>query len=79
MLTTKKITEEIGHPNLKLYRGKGYQYFVYDNGKKGDEAVWVDHCVYVYRLNMCSLDWWATEGKDFIEEVEKEFTHETGA
>ena len=39
MLTAKKIIKEIGNPHLNLYRGEGYQYFVYDNGKQGDEMV----------------------------------------
>ena len=45
MLTAKKIIKEIGNPNLNLYRGEGYQYFVYDNGKEGDDMVWMDYPV----------------------------------
>ena len=73
MLTVKKIIKEIGHPHLNLYRGEGYQYFVYDNGKDGDEMVFLDYSVYVNRLNHLSLDQWISYGNDCIKEVEKEY------
>ena len=73
MLTAKKIIKEIGNPHLNLYRGEGYQYFVYDNGKEGDDMVWMDYPVYVNRLNHLSLQQWVSEGNDCIKEVEKEF------
>jgi hypothetical protein len=73
MLTAKKIIKAIGHPHLNLYRGEGYQYFVYDNGKSDNEMIYGDQSVYVYRLNMCSLDWWVKEGKDFIKQIEEEY------
>lgn len=73
MLTAKKIIKEIGHPHLNLYRGEGYQYFVYDNGKEGDDMVWMDYPVYVYRLNHLSLDQWVSEGNNCIKAVKKEF------
>lgn len=72
MLTIKKIIKEIGNPYLSLYRGSGYHYFTYDNGKSGNELIYGDHSVCVYRLNMCSLDWWVKEGQDFIKEIEEE-------
>lgn len=75
MLTAKKIIKAIGHPHLNLYRGEGYQYFVYDNGKEGDDMVWMDYCVYVNRLNHLSLEQWVSEGNNCIKEVEKEFEH----
>lgn len=68
MITRKAILKAIGEPNLSLYRGKGYHYFVYDNEKDGSEMIHGDHSVYVYRLNMCSLDWWVKEGQDFVKE-----------
>ena len=70
MLTRKEILKAIGEPNLSLYRGSGYFYFVYDNGKKGDEMLYDDHSVYVYRLNHLDLGWWVKEGQDFVKEVE---------
>jgi len=73
MLTVKKIIKEIGNPYLSLYRGNGYHYFVYDNGKSDNEMIYGDQSVYVYRLNMCSLDWWVKEGKDFIKQIEEEY------
>ncbi|MAW27130.1 MAG: hypothetical protein CL498_03965 [Actinobacteria bacterium] len=73
MLTAKKIIKEIGHPHLNLYRGEGYQYFVYDNGKDGGDMVYGDYSVYVYRINDLSLDRWVSEGKDCIKQIEEEF------
>ena len=73
MLTAKKIIKEIGHPYLNLYRGEGYQYFVYDNGKDGDDMVYGDYSVYVHRINHLSLDRWVSEGKDCIKQIEEEF------
>ena len=73
MLTAKKIIKAIGHPHLNLYRGEGYQYFVYDNGKDGYEMVFLDYSVYVNRLNHLSLDQWISYGNDCIKEVEKEY------
>jgi len=72
MLTIKKIIKEIGNPYLSLYRGKGYHYFVYDNGKDGDEMVFLDYSVYVYRINHLSLEQWVAEGKDCIKQIEEE-------
>ena len=74
MLTIKKIIKEIGNPYLSLYRGKGYHYFVYDNGKDGDEMVFLDYSVYVNRLNHLSLEQWVSYGNDCIKEVEKQFS-----
>ena len=72
MLTVKKIIKAIGHPHLNLYRGEGYQYFVYDNGKEGDDMVYGDYSVYVHRINDLSLDRWVAEGKDCIKQIEEE-------
>jgi hypothetical protein len=73
MLTAKKIIKAIGHPHLNLYRGEGYQYFVYDNGKDGDDMVYGDYSVYTHRINYLSLEQWVAYGNDCIKEVEKEF------
>ena len=73
MLTAKKIIKEIGHPHLNLYRGEGYQYFVYDNGKDGGDMVYGDYSVYTHRINYLSLEQWVSYGNDCIKEVEKEF------
>ena len=48
---------------LNLYTGKGYFYFVYDNGN----PIYADHSVYCYRLNNMSLDQWVDEGNNFLE------------
>jgi hypothetical protein len=64
-MTRAQIIGAIGNPHLKLYRGDGYFYFVYDDGKDR----WEDHAVYVYRLNHLSYDKWIAEGLDFLKKV----------
>lgn len=68
-MTRAQIIGAIGNPHLQLYRGDGYFYFTYDNGKEGDEMVYQDHSVYVYRLNHLSYDQWIAEGLDFLKKV----------
>lgn len=64
-MTRAQIIGAIGNPHLQLYRGDGYFYFVYDDGKDR----WEDHSVYVYRLNHLSYDKWIAEGLDFLKKV----------
>ena len=63
-MTRNQIIKKIGNPNLNLYAGKGYFYFVYD---KGD--VFDDRSVYTIRLNDLSLDRWVEEGKELLNVV----------
>ena len=65
-MTRNQIIKKIGNPNLNLYTGEGYFYFVYDNGNVKDFA---DHSVYCYRLNHMSLDQWVDEGNGFLQEI----------
>ena len=55
MLTVKKIIKAIGHPHLNLYRGEGYQYFVYDNGKEGIEMVYSNGQVTITNVSDSSV------------------------
>ena len=64
-MTRNQIIKKIGNPNLNLYTGEGYFYFVYDTGNIKDYA---DHSVYSYRLNHMSLDQWVDEGNGFLKE-----------
>ena len=68
MTTVKTILKHIGEPNLELYKGRGYFYFVYDNGDK----IYEERCVMVTALNHLSLDSWVYEGKRLVDSV-KEF------
>ena len=63
-MTRNQIIKKIGNPHLNLYTGKGYFYFVYDNG---NPKYYADHSVYCYRLNHMSLDQWVDEGNNFLE------------
>lgn len=45
---------------LELVRGKGYFYFVFDDGKRYDTL-----SVMVYRLNDLTLAQWVDEGKQY--------------
>lgn len=71
MVAIKSIIKEINDPNLKLYRGEGYLYFVYDNPEKN---VYETESVYVNRLNELSLETWVSIGKEFVENISKEIT-----
>lgn len=46
---------------LELVKGKGYFYFVFDDGGKNYETL----SVMVYRLNDLPLERWVEEGKQF--------------
>ena len=59
MIKTKTILDQIAEPNLSLYKGQGYYYFVYDDGDK----VYEERCVMVNVMNHLSLDSWVYEGK----------------
>lgn len=63
-----QVLAKINHPNLKLFRGAGYWYFVYDDEVKNifDELV-----VHVMYLNSMDLDQWVSDGKFLIARVEK--------
>ena len=65
-MTRNQIINKIGNPNLNLYTGKGYFYFVYDDG---DITNYADHSVYVSKLNHLALDQWVEHGKSFVKEV----------
>ena len=65
-MTRNQIIKKIGNPNLNLYAGDGYFYFVYDTGNIKE---YDDHSVFVYRLNHLSLDRWVNEGNGFLKEV----------
>ena len=65
MIKTKTILKKIGEPNLSLYKGQGYYYFVYDDGIN-----YKDRCVMVNILNHLSLDSWVYEGKLLVDSIE---------
>lgn len=65
--TVNAALRKQGAQNVTLQAGKGYFYFVYDDG------VWFDtHSVYVYQLNHESLDSWVEDGMDFYRRVTRE-------
>lgn len=65
MTRTKTILSKIAEPNLSLYKGQGYYYFVYDDGNK----VYKERCVMVNVMNHLSLDSWVYEGKCLVDSV----------
>ena len=65
-MTRNQIIKKIGNPNLNLYEGEGYFYFVYDDGKWWR---YEDQSVYVRRLNHLTLDQWVEHGQSFIKEI----------
>jgi len=65
-MTRNQIINKIGNPNLNLYKGQDYFYFVYDDGNITNYS---DHSVYVSKLNHLALDQWVEHGESFIKEV----------
>ena len=63
MIKTTTILKKIDEPNLSLYKGQGYYYFVYDDGDK----VYKERVVMVNTLNQLTLDSWVYEGKCLVD------------
>lgn len=63
--STKQVLFEIGNKYLDLVRGKGYWYFVYDDGVKYDTK-----SVYVVLLRQLTINEWAVEGREFVTRME---------
>ena len=63
MLTLEKVNNEIRAATsqyITLYKGEGYFYFVYDDGKRYSTT-----SVYINILNQFSLEEWVYEAKAF--------------
>lgn len=58
------ILKLLNNPHLRLYKGEGYFYFVYDDGKS-----YHDRTVYAYTLNQLPIDIWLYEGRMLLEEI----------
>ena len=65
--TINRILRE-EYPNIELVKGKGYFYFIFDDGGKKYETL----SVMVYALNQMSLERWLSDGRDFIKQCEAE-------
>lgn len=63
--TKRSVIGEIGCAHLKLYKGEGYWYFCYDNGRR-----YATHSVPVMRLNQLPLADWIEEGRSFVAKME---------
>lgn len=66
-MKTSAILRAIGNENLALVRGKGYWYFVYDNG-----TLYETHSVMTVRLSDLPIGSWVSEGREFCRRVESE-------
>ena len=62
------ILKNIGEPNLQLYQGLGYFYFVYDDR----EEIYDEYCVYVEKLSHLDIKEWVEEGNTFMKKVKEE-------
>lgn len=66
-----EILRKIGCTHLRLYRGKGYWYFVYDTLDGADSnGLYDDEMVYVMRLNDMTLERWIETGTNFVNRME---------
>jgi hypothetical protein len=64
-MTRKQIIKNIGNPNLNLYAGKGYFYFVYTD----NNIIYEDHSVYTMRLHNMTMQQWINEGNYFLNKM----------
>lgn len=65
--TAKQVLAKIGNPNLALYKGTGYWYFIYDdkpNNVYGSFSVWTMY------LNSTEIERWIDIGKRFVAHME---------
>jgi hypothetical protein len=63
MITLKRVNDAIKSETsqyIDLYKGEGYFYFVYDDGKRYSTT-----SVYVNGINQLTLESWLYEGKAF--------------
>jgi hypothetical protein len=69
-MTLNEINREIQAkaPHVTLYRGKGYLYYIYDDGQQGYES----HSVMVPFIYMQKSTRWIREGIEFSEKTEVE-------
>lgn len=69
MLTIKAVTkaarEATGCPDIELFRGDGYHYFIFDLFPRGVK-VFETHSVMVNRINDLGLESWVAEARDFL-------------
>lgn len=63
--STAQVLHAVGNEHLDLVRGKGYWYFVYDDGVK-----FKTHSVWVVLLRQLSVNAWADEGREFVTRME---------
>jgi hypothetical protein len=65
--STSVILKKIGNPNLALYKGTGYWYFVYDD--LDANSIYENQIVYVKYLSNMSVEQWVEEGKCLVNSV----------
>jgi hypothetical protein len=66
-LSATKILKRIGCPHLRLYRGEGYWYFIYDAPGRYDS-----HSVYEMHLGGPEhMDFWVAEGRELVTKMEQ--------
>ena len=65
--TAKQVIDKIGNPNLALYKGEGYWYFIYDDKPN---SVYGSHSVCVMYLNSTEIERWIDIGKRFAAHME---------
>ena len=61
-LVSRKL-EDAGHEEVKLYRGDGYHYFIYDKG--GDVIVYESYSIMVMHFRTYSVAQWVAMGIEF--------------
>ena len=65
--SSAEIIRKIGCSFLRLYRGEGYWYFIFDDEHGGR---YDSESIYCMRLNDMALSRWVESGKAFVARVE---------
>ena len=66
---TKRLAK-LGHPEVTLYRGEGYHYFVFD--AVDTHNVYDNHSVYNMHFRSVPFERWVQDGVEFAERVKAE-------
>uniref|UniRef100_A0AAU6W4C9 DNA-binding protein n=1 Tax=Pseudomonas phage Cygsa01 TaxID=3138529 RepID=A0AAU6W4C9_9VIRU len=68
-----QILNKIGCPHLTLHRGYGYYYFSFDDESR---KLYETESVMCCHLNQMELDTWVSDGKAFVEKMERQYTEQ---
>lgn len=66
-ISKSEILKALGNnPALDLYYVKGHAYWVFTYDTTSNGGIYETESVYVPRLNVASVEWWVSEGNNFL-------------